>query len=80
SLFAAEESKHVRQVLEEMPPRDRQILHWLFFEERDKGEVCALLGVDREYLRVLVHRAKSKFRADWIKRAATKVARSTPMG
>ncbi len=79
-FFAAEECESVRRVLAGMPEKDRTILQWVFFEEREKGEVCRSLGVDREYLRVLVHRAKSKFRSDWIKRAATKAARSTPMG
>jgi RNA polymerase sigma-70 factor (ECF subfamily) len=79
SLFAAEESASVRQVLAEMADKDRNILTWLFLEEKEKGEICLLLGVEREYLRVLVHRAKNKFRADWIKRVATKIARSSPM-
>ncbi len=34
----------------------------LFYEQRDKDEVCRTLGVDRGYLRVLIHRAKSKLR------------------
>jgi hypothetical protein len=35
----------------------------IFFEERDKGEVCEAYGVDREYLRVLLHRAVGRVRA-----------------
>jgi RNA polymerase sigma-70 factor (ECF subfamily) len=31
-------------------------------EEKDKDEVCRQFGVDRDYLRVLLHRAKDKFR------------------
>jgi RNA polymerase sigma-70 factor (ECF subfamily) len=31
-------------------------------EEKEKDGVCRELGVDREYLRVLVHRAKDKFK------------------
>jgi RNA polymerase sigma-70 factor (ECF subfamily) len=34
----------------------------LFFEERDKDDICRTLNVDRNYLRVLLHRAKAKFR------------------
>jgi RNA polymerase sigma-70 factor (ECF subfamily) len=37
-------------------------LRWLFFEERDKDEICRELNVDRGYLRVLLHRAKVRFR------------------
>lgn len=80
AVMGAEQAECVRQVLEEIPEKDGKILRWLFLEEREKGEVCRLLGVDREYLRVLVHRAKSRFRTDWMRRVATKVARPTPMG
>jgi hypothetical protein len=38
------------------------------------------LQVDREYLRVLVHRAKQRFRTDYLRRVATKTNRATPMG
>ena len=30
--------------------KERQLLQWLFFEERDKDEVCRTLGIDRNYL------------------------------
>src|SRR5262249_13512879 len=79
-MVNAEERSEVRQVLSEMPEKDRIILRWVFFEERDKDEVCRTLGVDREYLRVLLHRAKTRFRTGWTKRLATKAARSTPIG
>jgi RNA polymerase sigma-70 factor, ECF subfamily len=70
----------VRSVLSELPEKDRKILRWLFFDERDKGEVCRVLQVDREYLRVLVHRAKQRFRTDYLRRVATKANPATPMG
>ncbi len=81
SVMAGEEERaQIRSVLSELPEKDRKILRWLFFEERDKGEVCRSLQVDREYLRVLVHRAKQRFRAGYLRRTATKVNRATPMG
>lgn len=61
-LLLKERMDLVRVVIEELPPRDRQILRAVFFEERDKDEVCAEMGVTRDYLRVLVHRAKSLLR------------------
>jgi RNA polymerase sigma-70 factor, ECF subfamily len=73
-----EERTQVRSVLSELPEKDRKILRWLFFDERDKGEVCRALQVDREYLRVLVHRAKQRFRTDYLRRVATKTGRATP--
>jgi len=78
-LVDAEERRDVREVLSELPEKDQMILRWLFFEERDKEEICRTLKVDREYLRVLLHRAKNRFRSDWLKRNATNGVRSTPM-
>jgi len=80
ALVGEEERRDVRRVLSELPEKDRRILRWLFFEDRDKDEICRVLKVDREYLRVLAHRAKSRFRTDYLKQVATKMKRATPMG
>jgi RNA polymerase sigma-70 factor (ECF subfamily) len=53
----------VQESLHAMPSRDRELLHSVLVEERDKDEICAEMGVTRDYLRVLVHRAKQSFRA-----------------
>jgi RNA polymerase sigma-70 factor (ECF subfamily) len=57
----------VRRVLDRLTERDRSLLRAIFLEERDKDEVCNELGVDRDYLRVLLHRAKGSFRAVYSK-------------
>ncbi len=80
TMVEEEERTQVRSVLSELPEKDRKILRWLFFDEKDKAEVCRVLDVDREYLRVLVHRAKQRFRSDYLGRFATKTGRVTPMG
>jgi hypothetical protein len=41
------------------------------FEGRDKDEVCRELNVDRGYLRVLLHRAKARFRTGFMKGEAS---------
>jgi RNA polymerase sigma-70 factor (ECF subfamily) len=64
-LAAAQSRKHVRQVLSGMPKKDRDLLRELFFLEKEKDEICRERGVDREYLRVLLHRAKSRFRTEF---------------
>lgn len=61
-LVDEEDRARVRYVLAELTGRERDVLKWLFFEERDKDEVCRALNVDRNYLRVLLHRAKARFR------------------
>ena len=80
AMVEEEERRQVRGVLGELPEKDRKILRWLFLEERDKGEVCRVLQVDREYLRVLVHRAKERFRAGYLRRFATNTGPATPKG
>jgi RNA polymerase sigma-70 factor (ECF subfamily) len=57
---------HVRASMESLPQKERQLLHWLFFEECDKDEVCRRLSIDRNYLRVLVHRAKQRFKTEFV--------------
>jgi RNA polymerase sigma-70 factor (ECF subfamily) len=64
-LLAAETRKQVQQVLAKLSAKDRNILRAVFFEQRNKDEVCCELGVSREYLRVLLHRAKQQFVAEY---------------
>jgi RNA polymerase sigma-70 factor (ECF subfamily) len=68
-LVAVDETERaVRRILGELPERDRRLLQAVLLEERDKDEVCAELGLSREYLRVLVHRAKQSFKSWYLKR------------
>ena len=62
-LSAKETEKIVREILDKLPERDRHLLRDVFLEERDKDEICREFGVDREYLRVLLHRAKQSFKS-----------------
>jgi RNA polymerase sigma-70 factor, ECF subfamily len=62
ALVTEESQLQVHTVLAKMPERDRRLLHAIFLEEADKDQVCKEYGVDRGYLRVLVHRAKQQFR------------------
>ncbi len=61
-LVTKQMKERVREVLEDLPKKDRDLLHAFFLEEKDKDEVCEQFRVDRDYLRVLLHRAKDKFR------------------
>jgi len=61
-LITKQMKERVRQVIGELPKKDRDLLRALFLEEKDKDEVCRQFGVDRDYFRVLLHRAKDKFR------------------
>jgi RNA polymerase sigma-70 factor, ECF subfamily len=56
-------TEQVRKIISALPARDRDLLRAVFLEDKDKDAICRDIGVDRDYLRVLVHRAKDKFKA-----------------
>jgi RNA polymerase sigma-70 factor (ECF subfamily) len=66
SLSDAEQRAHVRTIMATLPERERDLLKWLFFDEIDKDEICRRMNVDREYLRVLLYRAKARFRTEYV--------------
>ena len=57
----------IRNMLAEMPEKERRLLQALFLEDRDKDEICREFKVDREYLRVLLHRAKNRARGIYLR-------------
>ncbi len=80
TLVTKQSAERVRRILDGMPKRDRDLLRAIFLEEREKDSVCRELGVDREYLRVLVYRAKDKFKALYEKGQMGIARRATGLG
>ena len=72
AIAAKQMGEKIREILEEMPERDRRLLREVFLEERDKDDVCRDFGVDRDYLRVLLHRAKQSFKSLYLKNMAAR--------
>lgn len=66
----------VREILLDLAPRDRSLLQAVFIDERDRDEVCREFGVDRDYLRVMLHRAKQEFKTEYVKR----IGNQMPLG
>lgn len=74
-IVAARQIKDkVREILLDLAPRDRALLNAVFFDERDRDEVCLEFGVDRDYLRVLLHRAKQEFKTEYVKRIGSQAS------
>ena len=67
-LEVKDTERAVRQILNQLPERDRRLLQSVLLEERNKDEVCAEFGITREYLRVLLHRAKLSFKSCYTRR------------
>ena len=55
--IAEQVNQRVREAVKSLSPRERELISKVFFQEKEKDEVCAELGVSRDYLRVLLHRA-----------------------
>jgi RNA polymerase sigma-70 factor (ECF subfamily) len=75
-ILSEDTKKTVRQILDKLSERDRQLLKSVFLDERDKDEICKEFGVDREYLRVLLHRAKLSFKSFYTRHVAAPVSSS----
>jgi RNA polymerase sigma-70 factor (ECF subfamily) len=69
-LATEERSAEVREVLQELSPKDRELLRLVFYEDIDSAQICRSFGVQRDYLRVLIHRAKCRFRQCLLRRCA----------
>ena len=80
AVAARQMEAKVRDILNDLPERDRRILREIFLEERDKDEVCRDFGIDRDYLRVLVHRAKQSFKSVYLKSLQNRPPGLTPAG
>jgi RNA polymerase sigma-70 factor (ECF subfamily) len=63
SILDQERRKLVASVLSELTPKDRTLLMQLYFEDRGKDEICREMDVNTDYLRVLIHRAKGRFKS-----------------
>jgi RNA polymerase sigma-70 factor (ECF subfamily) len=63
ALLAKERDTLVRRVLDGLPEPDRALLRMCFIEEAAREEICRRMNVDRDYLRVLLHRARIRFKA-----------------
>jgi RNA polymerase sigma-70 factor, ECF subfamily len=79
-LVTEERKKIAKDVLAGLPAKQQELLRMVFLEEEDKEQVCKKLNVDREYLRVLIHRAKESFRTGFEKRVPARLRRSSGAG
>jgi RNA polymerase sigma-70 factor (ECF subfamily) len=60
----------VRDILKRLSKKDRLLLQRVFLDECDKNELCRDVGVNREYLRVLLYRSRKSFKNSFLKETA----------
>ena len=62
-MVISEETRgYVHRILSQMNAGERKLLEAMFLDEQNQEEICRRLGVSRNYLRVLLCRAKKRFR------------------
>lgn len=69
-LISEERCKQVQKILATLDDRDRKLLRAVFLEELGSSEVCRRFQVEPDYLRVLVFRAKARFKQAYVKGAS----------
>ncbi|HEU0122038.1 MAG TPA: sigma-70 family RNA polymerase sigma factor [Bryobacteraceae bacterium] len=65
-MLSMESSSAVRHVLETLPEREQLLLRAVYFDDKQREQVCREHGVEREYLRVLLHRARLTFKDKYL--------------
>ena len=71
SVLSLLQAKDTERVVRQFPPVARMrpaSASFVLLEEHNKDEVCAEFGITREYLRVLLHRAKQSFKSCYTSR------------
>ncbi len=61
-VLETETRRDVQRLLSQLDKNEQSILHDVLMDEQEKEEVCRRYGVNRNYLRVLLYRAKKEFR------------------
>ena len=79
-LVTEERKRLVREILGRLPEKDRELLRLAMLEEVENPELCRRFGVTQDYLRVLLHRARLRFRDALLKAEAKTQARSLGAG
>jgi RNA polymerase sigma-70 factor (ECF subfamily) len=75
-----ERKEFVRRILLELPAKDSQLLRRIFLDEEDKDQVCHEFQIDRDYLRVLLHRARVRFKAALLSQETSEDTHDTRKG
>jgi RNA polymerase sigma-70 factor, ECF subfamily len=61
----------VRDILNRLSVKERLLLERVFLNECDKEKLCRDFGINRDYLRVLLHRSMKSFRNTFLKETQT---------
>jgi RNA polymerase sigma-70 factor (ECF subfamily) len=60
-ILQQEESEFAWQVLQELKPREREVLIRFYIAGEEKERICADLGIANQNFNVVIHRARERF-------------------
>ena len=63
SILHEERLRVIREILAELPPKDREILRQIYLEHADKPLTIREMGVTPDYVGILLNRANARIRA-----------------
>jgi RNA polymerase sigma factor (sigma-70 family) len=58
--------RKIETVLNNMPPRQREILYLRFYENMDHGKIAEIMGLNQQVVYNLLHKAILRLRKDWV--------------
>lgn len=64
AMVTAERRRAVTLLIQTLSASDQAVLRAVFLDEEDRDQVCERMGISRDYLRVLIFRARNRFRAE----------------
>jgi RNA polymerase sigma-70 factor (ECF subfamily) len=67
-LQTSEKLKEIREVIDQLIPRDQTLILRLYINEEPKEVICAGLGLTSEQFDRILHRARKRFKALYLKR------------
>lgn len=71
-LINEERRREVKKILAKLEDRDRKLLIAMFLDDLGSREICRRFQVQPDYLRVLIFRAKARFRQEYARGAASR--------
>jgi RNA polymerase sigma factor (sigma-70 family) len=65
NVLDSELGQKVEKAFKKLPSRDRCALAGVFYDGRKRDDVCKECGVTRDQLKMILFRARQKFRREW---------------
>jgi RNA polymerase sigma factor (sigma-70 family) len=65
-IESAEQSNKIKQILNTLPPRQREIMYLRFYENLDFDSIGQIMNISRQSVHNLLQKAYKNFRSEWM--------------